>query len=138
MNGASAVQGTTGAVAAASAAGAWLSIVKAWVLELFGVPLPVVLAAATGAFGARSFLPSGGLWRAFSGSLAWTFIGAFGADGIRAVSASFGVELPPAGAPFAALALAGLGQLLLTKGLIEKARAAVGKRVETWGNKGGE
>lgn len=71
------VQSLSAGVAAAGGLGAYFSGAQEVVLQVFGVPLPVVLAAATGAFGARSFLEPVGFWRALSASLMWTAVGAF-------------------------------------------------------------
>ncbi len=132
------VQHASAVMAAGSAAGAALAFVKEWAAELFGVSLPVLLAAETGAFGARSFMPPVGIVRAFVGAQAWAFIGAFGADGLRAlVAGATGFTLPGGTMPLAALLIAGGLQLLLTAELIAKARAAVGRRIDSLWNKGG-
>lgn len=130
-------QAIQGGVAACAGACAALGLVKQWVLELFGVPLPVLLAAAAGAYGARTFIAAGGLWPALIGGTSWTLIGTFGAEGIRAViESSMGWHLGAGTAPFMALVLSGLGQLLFTKELVEKLRAAVARRVDNLFTKG--
>lgn len=63
------------ALTAASGAGgvwAWLSEAA---LTVLGVPLPVVLFGAFGAFGAGTFLPSKGLRQAMLGGLGWMVVG---------------------------------------------------------------
>ena len=64
-------------VTAASAAGAVWSGVSEAALTVFGLPLPVVLAAFTGAFGARALRPSLGLPRTLLVGLAWSAVGLF-------------------------------------------------------------
>jgi hypothetical protein len=69
--------GGAAACAAVSAAGTGLCIAADIATQLFGVPLPVVMAALTGALGARVFLPPVSFWRAVVASVGWTFAGAF-------------------------------------------------------------
>jgi hypothetical protein len=94
----------TACAAAASAAGTWLSVAAEVALQIFGVPLPVVLAALTGAFGARVFLPPGPFWRASATTVMWTFAGAFLAQLVLWIAAKWIEGAPPAGA-LAGLAL---------------------------------
>lgn len=68
------------AVAATSGAAAWIAVAKDLALELFGVPLPALLAALCGASGARYFLPPAGFWSAAGGTAIWTAGGCFGAQ----------------------------------------------------------
>lgn len=64
--------GTVTAASGAGGAWAWLSEAA---LSVLGVPLPVVLFAAFGAFGAGTFLPSRGLRQAVLGGLGWMVVG---------------------------------------------------------------
>lgn len=120
------------AVSACSAAGTWLALVKDWVLQLFGVPLPVFLAAAAGAFAARTFMPATGLWRTLGGGLLWTLIGTFGADGVRQIVSS---STSGGGTPLMALLIAGFGQILFTPEIIQKVRDAVARRIDAFSKK---
>lgn len=87
------------ACAAGSAAVAtWLSVAADVALQLFGVPLPVVLAALTGALGARVFVPPVPFWRAVVMSVFWTCAGAFGAQLAMWLAAMWVSGTPPAGA----------------------------------------
>src|SRR6267142_6237471 len=62
-----------GSCAAAATAGAatWWSLIGDAAMQLLGVPLPVVLAAATGAFLARTYQTATPLIRAIAGSASW-------------------------------------------------------------------
>ena len=100
------------AISTSSGAGAVLAIVKDWVTELFGVPLPVLLAAATGAFGVRTYLPAATLIRALLGSGAWTLVGTYSAQlGLSVASAVFNAQVPATAIAGVALLFAALGQL---------------------------
>lgn len=103
-----------GAVAmASSAATAWLSLARGVVLDLLGVPLAVVLAAATGAYGARSFTRSEGIARTLWGGALWTAAGVFGARLALWLAGRYVPGEAPEGAlAGAALVLSALGQLL--------------------------
>jgi hypothetical protein len=57
--------------AAVTAAGTWWSLLGDAAVQLLGVPLPVALAAATGAFLARTYQDAQPLWKAFAGSASW-------------------------------------------------------------------
>lgn len=57
--------------AAASAAGTFWSLLGDAALQLLGVPLPVVLAAVTGAFLARTYQAAAPLAHAIAGSVSW-------------------------------------------------------------------
>lgn len=100
------------ACAAASAgAGAWLAMASQAALELFGVPLPVVLAALTGACGARVFLEPTTFWRAVSASLFWTIAGSIGAQLVLWLVGLWAGGTAPGGVlAGVALASAALGQ----------------------------
>ena len=66
---------TTACGAAAGGAVAALSFVSEVAMQLLGVPLPVVMAAAAGAGAARSFMEPVGFFRALSITVLWTIIG---------------------------------------------------------------
>lgn len=112
-------------VAGASGAGTLLATAKTWALELLGVPLPVVLAAATGAFGARFFLAEGPFWRGLASSAFWTLAGSFGVQLVLWVASQWITAQPPAGVlAGGSLIIAGLGQIAGPQ-LPELVRAAV-------------
>ena len=91
-------------------AGAVIAYVQGIVLELFGIQLAVLLAAALGAFGARAFLPESAFWRALVTATAWTLAGGWLAELARWVLARYVEEVPPAAMPAIALVLACTGQ----------------------------
>lgn len=77
------------------------------VFAVFGVPMPVVLAAALGGYGARTFLASGGLWRTLVVGGGWTAVGAF-----AAALAGWKLEIPAdKGLAFVALVIAAGAQV---------------------------
>ena len=61
--------------ASAAAGSAWLAVVADFAMQVFGVPLPVVLCAAAGAFIARSYAPAVNFIRALAASCAWVCAG---------------------------------------------------------------
>lgn len=135
------IQQQVSAVASAcSAAGAWLALVKEWVAELFGVPLPVFLAAEAGAFGARAFLPAAPFWRAFFVSQLWAIAGTATAQLALWVAAKWleGGTPPPGALAGVALLIAALGQRFAPI-LWDRGGAALERRLDTlWkDNKGG-
>lgn len=67
-------------VAGGSAFCTVLSMVADVAAQVFGVPLPVLLASLTGALGARVFLPQQTFWRATVSATMWTVIGSFGSQ----------------------------------------------------------
>lgn len=77
-----------------SGVGAILTALSDIAIQVFGVPLPVLLAAAAGAFLARSYLPSVGTVRALGGSTVWTVVGCALAPIIPAIAGKFGLEVP--------------------------------------------
>lgn len=94
--------------------GVWLAIAADLALQLFGVPLQVVLAAAMGAFGARSFLPPIGFWPALGSSSLWTAAGAICAQLLLALANAFvSKEIPIAALAGVALVGAAGGQLFV-------------------------
>jgi hypothetical protein len=127
-----------GATAAVTGSGAVLATVKGWLLELFGVPLPVFLAAAAGAFGARVFLPEAPFWRALGLTTFWTFAGSWLAELVRWGLASWLSGEMPAGA------LAGIALLVSAMGprlapvVMEKGEAAVGRVLDSIRKGGGD
>lgn len=103
------VEAKAAALGAASGIGAGFAIVKEIALEIFGVPLPVVLAAATGALWARATQPQQTFLRALWATVAWTATGAFLAALARyllgAGLGTVGVTAEIPGAALAGLAL---------------------------------
>jgi hypothetical protein len=63
------------AIAAASGGAAWWTTATQIASTLFGIPLPAVLMAALGAFGARTFVASAGLIATLRAGGLWTAIG---------------------------------------------------------------
>jgi hypothetical protein len=98
------------AAAATTATAWWWSLLGDAAVQLLGVPLPVALAAATGAFLARTYQTPASFARAIAGSVSWVV----GACALAPLASPLalkyaGVELPAgalAGAAFA-IALAG-------------------------------
>lgn len=104
---------TAAITGAAAGIAAVLGAVKGIALELFGVPLPVILAAATAAFAARSFLPPTSYPRALVAGMVWTLVAVFLSNLAIAVAGIWlDKELPAAALAGVALLIAGLGQLL--------------------------
>lgn len=69
--------GATATAAAASGAGSVWALANDAAGALFGVPIAVVLAAAAGAFFARTFTPPSSFWAALRGGIGWTLAGAY-------------------------------------------------------------
>lgn len=98
-------------VAAASGLGAWITLASEAAVQLFGVPLPVVLAALTGACGARVFLPPAPFWHAVLGCVFWTLAGGFLPQFVLWIAAQWLSGTPPTGVISGiALMTAALGQ----------------------------
>jgi uncharacterized membrane protein YeaQ/YmgE (transglycosylase-associated protein family) len=125
--------------AAASAAATWLAVAAEAALQLFGVPLPVVLAALTGACGARVFLPPTSFARAAGQSLFWTIAGAIGAQfGLWLVEHFLDGKPPGSALAFVALVMAALGQRVAPILWVEGG-AAFERWLRQWGGtKGGQ
>jgi hypothetical protein len=123
--------------AALTGAAAVLAAVKGMAFELLGVPLPVVLAAATAAFAARSFLPPTTYVRALCGGFVWTLIGVFLSSLVFAGIAAW-TEKEPTAAALAGIALliAGLGQLVFPV-IREKGPQVLGRYMDRLGGKDG-
>lgn len=97
--------------AALGAMGTTIAMLAEATMQLFGVPLQVVLASLTGALGARVFLPPGPFWRAAAAAVFWTITGALGAQSMLWLAGWALSTTPPAGSlAFGALLLAALGQ----------------------------
>lgn len=100
--------------------GAWISSISEAAIKLLGVPLPVVLGAAAGAFLARAYLPSAradgtpiGYFRALAVSAAWTVGGSAGAPMVHSlVPALLGAVMPGTTLALPAGALAGIAGLI--------------------------
>lgn len=117
------------------------AMIKGVVFELLGVPLPVVLAAATAAFFAGSFRPSTTYRKALTQGCAWTLIGVFLSSLVLAVVAKyFDTEMPAAALAGTALILAGAGQLLcplLWPVIQERLPLALRRRIDQLGGTSG-
>lgn len=123
------------ATAAATGIAAALSALKGAALELLGVPLPVVLAAATAAFAARSFLPPTTYLRAFASGIVWTLVGVY----LSNLALTIALDKEPKSAMLAGVALliAGLGPLCWPV-IQAKLPAAIGRRIDSLGGSNGD
>ncbi len=116
------------ATAAVTGLGAWLAHATEIAAALFGVPLPVVLAAAMAAYGVRSVMHSTGYLQAVCVGGMWTGIGVFGAQLALWVLATYlKVEVAPAALPGLAMVLAGAGQYF-SKDLTELVRQFIQRK----------
>lgn len=121
--------------AAATGTAAALVAAKGMAMELLGVPLPVVLAAATAAFAARSFMPTTTYSKALCGGLVWTLIGVFLSSLILSgVALWTGKEPAAASLAGVALLVAGLGQLVFPV-IKEKCPQVLGRYLDKLGSK---
>lgn len=102
--------GVTACAAAGSAISTAICMAADVAVQLFGVPLQVVLAALTGALGARVFLAPTTFWRAAVMAVFWTFAGAFGAQLALWIASLWLSGTPPSGV------LAGLALLVSAGG----------------------
>lgn len=90
--------------------------------------LPVV--AATGAAGARTFVPHVSYKRAVFEGLLWGVVGIFTAQlALWGFSTLFGSTIPTGALSGAALLVAAGGQIFVTPEFIENARAALRRRM---------
>lgn len=129
------VQPVSACVAAVSGIGTWMSMASEAAMQLFGVPLPVVLAALTGACGARVFLEPTTFWRALGASVFWTLAGAFGTQLMLWIAAQWLTGTPPAGVQAGvALVTAALGQRVAPI-VWDKGGAALERRLDLLFNK---
>lgn len=131
---------TVAAATAATASGAAVLISTAQEVAsaVFGVPLPVVLAAAIGAFGAQSLMPKTSYMGALVVCIFWTLIGTACAQlALWIVTFWISKEMPPGAMTGAALLVAGGGRFLLTHDILERVRAALGRLVDNIGKKHG-
>lgn len=101
--------------AAASGTASWWTAAKEIALELFGVPLQVVLAAAAGAFLARSFMANEtGYLRAVAGGALWTIVGTVLAQLLLALIAAWlDKEIPTGALSGVALIVSAGGQFVV-------------------------
>lgn len=130
------VQKSVAAVSAVTGAGTIWATLRDIALELFGVPLPVVLACATAAFGALSLRSStsygGTLW---AGTV-WTAIGTWGAQfALSLIGGWMGVAIPHAAIAGGGMALAGFGAMFATRANAAKAQAAMGRWLDGLGGR---
>lgn len=79
--------------AAAGSVGTALAMAADAAMQLFGVPLPVVLGSAAGAGIARSMLDPVPFWRALFVTAAWTVAGCVGAPLAQALLGKAGIAL---------------------------------------------
>ena len=128
------VQKALVATAAASGTAAWWAAAKEIALELFGVPLPVVLAAATGAFGALSFVSSTSYAKTLTQGVLWTLIGTYGSQlALSLIGAWAGGQIPTGALAGAAILVSAGGPVLVTQENVQKLRAAFGRRLDNIG-----
>jgi hypothetical protein len=134
----------TGVQTAAAASAAAGGLVTGWTaakevaFELFGVPLPVVLACATAAYGALSFVAGMSYVRTALAGAAWTAMGTYGAQlALSLIGTWAGIEIPSGALAGAGMVVAGGGPLVVTRENVQKLRAAVGRVIDGLG-KGGQ
>lgn len=130
------VQKSVLATAGTSGAAAWWTAAKEVALEVFGVPLPVVLAAATGAFGALSFVSATTYLRTLGLGALWTVAGTFSAQlALSLIGAWSGAQVPTGALAGAAILVAAAGPVLVTRENVDKIRAALGRWLDGLGAK---
>ena len=130
------VQKSVAITAASTGAAAWWTTAKDIALELFGVPLPVVLAAATGAFGALSFVSATTYTRTLGIGALWTMLGTYGAQlALALIGAWAGVTIPTGALAGAAILVSAAGPVMVTQGNVDKLRAALGRFLDNLGGK---
>lgn len=121
------------AAGASGAATGWATM-KEIVLELFGVPLPMLLACATVTFGALSFRSGMTYVRTLGAGIVWTVVGSAGAQlAIWLMGKWLGGDAPTAALTGIGMLVSGLGALLVTPENVEKARTAFGRRIDRIG-----
>lgn len=124
-------QKVSAVTASTSGVAAWWTTAKEIALELFGVPMQVVLACATAAFGALSFQSETTYLKTMRAGVVWTGVGTYGAQlGLSVIGSYLGVEVPTGALAGAGMVVAGGGALFVTKDNVTKARAAVGRWIE--------
>lgn len=114
------VDGPSAASATCAVAAGWFAAAGDAAMQVLGVPLTVVMAAAAGAFLARSYQEPAPLWRAFAGSSAWVVVGCAGApfmaSFVPALTQKFlglAVQVPSGAVAFVAACICGLGPFAL-------------------------
>lgn len=112
------------ATAAVTGAASFWASLKGVAFELLGVPLPVVLAAATGAFLARTFVQSTSYPKAVLAGIMWTLAGVFLSN--LTLSLMGFKDAPTSILAGVALLISGLGQAIWPV-LAAKVPAAVGR-----------
>jgi hypothetical protein len=128
------VQKAVVTISAVSGVASGWSAAKEIALEIFGVPMPVVLACATAAFGALSFHSGMTYCRTLWAGTVWTMLGSWCAQfSLSLIGGWVGVEIPIAALAGAGIAAAGAGALFVTKSNVNKARAAVGRWIDNIG-----
>ena len=122
-----AVQGTTAAVAAGSAIGSWWAVAAQVAVELFGVPIQVVIAAITASFTAQTFRPLSGVLPTLGSGTLWAMVGSFGANfAVVALNAWFSISIPAGALAGVAMIIAGAAPFLAPV-LIREGPAAVAR-----------
>lgn len=124
------------ATSAASAVAAWWAMATDVAHAIFGVDLQVILAAATGAYAARSFKCRTTYIRALFGGLGWTLFGVICCQLIVWGLTKIVGEAPPKGAlAGAALMASAVGQIFITQDMINRLRDAVSRYIDQSGRK---
>jgi hypothetical protein len=130
-------QAATAATAVAAGGATWLTMAKDLALELLGVPLPVVLACATAAFGALSFVSAMPYRKTLFAGVIWTLVGTYGAQfALHLLAKVFGLELSSGALAGAGMIVSGLGPMVVTMDNVQKLRAAIGRKIDGTGGGG--
>ncbi len=135
------VQKAVAATATAAAAGVgagvtWWTTAKEIALELFGVPLPVVLACAATAYGGLSFRSGMTYHQTLWAGVVWTVIGTYGARFTLSIIGGWaGVQIPEAALAGAGMAVAGGGAMFLTRETVQKVRDMINRRIDGVGRR---
>lgn len=125
------VQVAVGVTAGTTGYAAWLVTAKEIASEFFGVPLPVLLAAATGAFGALSFVSATTYLRTLGIGIVWTLAGTFSAQlALWAIGAAFSTQVPTGALAGAAILVSAAGPVLVTKDNVQKLREAAARKLD--------
>lgn len=128
------VQQALAATAAASGMAAWWATAADLAQIVFGVPLQVVLAAATGAFAARSFRCKTTYLKALGSGIVWTFVGIFCCQAFVWTMQKVLGDTPPQGVMSGAALIVSAGaQLFITAEMIEKLKKAIGRSIDNIG-----
>lgn len=105
-------------------------------MGIFGVPIPVLLAAMTGACIARSYVPARNYFAAISATLGWTVVGCSLAPLAQAIVKKY-LELDlPTNAMAGVALVAAAGLPLVMPIIVEKVPEIIRAKLDSW--KGGK